>query len=202
MFPLLATVTFVIWLTYQLKKHDRLNKKVYDEYWEKERMSNQVRKKPLDNLPYITVPIEYIPKSLMENDSTVSDCIGILSGLSKKKIVNLTGYTNTELKAEYGAANLNILMEYDENFTIYVRTMNKLAYAYYEEGYESNARILLEHSIKAGCDIKATYLLLAKIYQAHNEQEKIFHLYNTVDSLHSGSKDSIKRVLEEFVHVG
>lgn len=200
MFPFLATVTFVIWLAYELKKHDRLNKKAYEEYWDKERQSNLVRKKPLDNLSYISIPMEYIPKSLMSEDPVVSECIKTLLRLSEKKIVNLTGYSNTELKMEYGAPNLNILMEYDENFTIYARTMNQLAHAYYDGGYESNARIILEKCIEDRSDIKASYTLLAQIYQSHNETEKIAGLITSADSLHSGTKDSIKRALAEYVH--
>ena len=199
MFPFLATIVFVIWLTYELKKHDRINTKAYEDFWEKEREANLVRKKSLDNLSYIKVPLEYIPKSLLSEDPVVSDCISILEHLSERKIVNLTGYTNTDLKSEYGAPNLNILMEYDENYTLYARTMNKLAHAYYDAGYESNARILLERCIESNTDIKATYLLLAQIYKKHQETEKIDKLIETAKNLPSASKKSIIRVLEEYV---
>lgn len=201
MFPFLATIVFVFWLTYELKKHDRINKKAYEDFWEKERKANLVRKKALDNLPYITVPLEYIPKSLLSEDADVNDCINILEHLSERKIVNLTGYTNTDLKLEYGAPNLNTLMEYDENYTLYARTMNKLAHAYYDAGYESNARILLECCIESNTDIKASYLLLAQIYKKHGETEKMDKLINTAKNLPSASKKSIIRVLEEYVRI-
>ena len=201
MFPFLATIVFVFWLTYELKKHDRINKKAYEDFWEKERKANLVRKKALDNLPYIKVPLEYIPKSLLSEDADVNDCINILEHLSERKIVNLTGYTNTDLKLEYGAPNLNTLMEYDENYTLYARTMNKLAHAYYDAGYECNARILLECCIESNTDIKASYLLLAQIYKKHGETEKMDKLINTAKNLPSASKKSIIRVLEEYVRI-
>lgn len=199
MFPFLATIVFVIWLTYELKKHDRINTKAYEDFWKKEREANLVRKKSLDNLSYIKVPLEYIPKSLLSEDPDVSDCISILEHLSERKIVNLTGYTNTDLKLEYGAPNLNILMEYDENYTLYARTMNRLAHAYYDAGYESNARILLECCIESNTDIKATYLLLAQIYKKHREKEKLDQLMNAAQTLPSVSKKSIIHALEEYV---
>lgn len=201
MFPFLATIVFVIWLTYELKKHDRINTKAYEDFWEKEREANLVRKKSLDNLSYIKVPLEYIPKSLLSEDPVVSDCISILEHLSERKIVNLTGYTNTDLKLEYGAPNLNILMEYDENYTLYARTMNKLAHAYYDAGYESNARILLERCIESNTDIKATYLLLAQIYKKHQETEKIDKLMETAKNLPSVSQKPIIHALEEYVRI-
>ena len=199
MFPFLATIVFVIWLTYELKKHDRINTKGYEDFWKKEREANLVRKKSLDNLSYIKVPLGYIPKSLLSENPDVSDCISILEHLSERKIVNLTGYTNTDLKLEYGAPNLNILMEYDENYTLYARTMNRLAHAYYDAGYESNARILLECCIESNTDIKATYLLLAQIYKKHREKEKLDQLMNAAQTLPSVSKKSIIHALEEYV---
>ena len=201
MFPFLATIVFVIWLTYELKKHDRINTKAYEDFWKKEREANLVRKKSLDNLSYIKVPLEYIPKSLLSEDPVVSDCISILEHLSERKIVNLTGHTNTDLKLEYGAPNLNILMEYDENYTLYARTMNRLAHAYYDAGYESNARILLERCIESNTDIKATYLLLAQIYKKHQETEKIDKLMETAKNLPSVSQKPIIHALEEYVRI-
>ena len=199
MFPFLATVVFVIWLTYELKKHNRINQKVYDDFWENEQKANLVRKKSLDGLPYITIPMEYIPKSLLNDDPAVADCISTLETLSEQKIVNLTGYTNTELKFNYGAANLPTLMEYDDNYTVYARTMNRLAQAYYDAGYESNARILLEKAVESQPDIKATYLLLAKIYKKHKETEKLYALLAKAEDLHSSSKDAIMHALQECV---
>lgn len=161
--------------------------------------ANLVRKKSLDGLPYITIPMEYIPKSLLNDDPAVADCISTLETLSEQKIVNLTGYTNTELKFNYGAANLPTLMEYDDNYTVYARTMNRLAQAYYDAGYESNARILLEKAVESQTDIKATYLLLAKIYKKHKETEKLYALLAKAEDLHSSSKDAIMHALQECV---
>lgn len=201
MFAFFATITFVVWLAYELKKYDRLNKKAYEDFWENERSANEVRKKSLDNLSYITVPLEILSDNFMPEDETVSECLQILQGLSEKKIVNLTGLTNTELKMEYGVSNLTVLTEYDENYTLYARTMNKLAHIYYKSGYEDIARQILEKCIESKTDIKATYVLLAQIYQAHNETAKIAELIVTADELRSASKNTIKRALSEYVHI-
>ena len=42
----------------------------------------------------------------------------LLTSLSTQPVVNLTGFTNTDLKLEYGTANITCLTEYDQNYTL------------------------------------------------------------------------------------
>ena len=163
----------IIWLTYELKKHDKLEKNALNDFWRREEEANLVRKKPLDNLNYVEIPFDFIPESLLTDNEEVKDCLELLNKLSEKKIVNFTGFSNTDLKMEYGAANLTELSQYDENYTLYARTIYKLANLYYQNGYESNARVLLEKAVESGTDISGNYLLLAKIYQKHEETDKL-----------------------------
>ena len=145
------------------------------------------------------IPFQYIPKSLLADDAAVQDCMETLKALSGKKIVNLTGYSNTDLKLQYGTANLTVLSEYDENYTLYARTLYKLARLYYDNGYESNAAILLEKGIESGTDITGNYTLLAQIYQKKGEYEKIKNLIDSAASLRSITQKNIIRSLEEYV---
>lgn len=204
-FPFFASfLVFVLWLTYELKKAERKDKKLTDEFWERERLANDVRKKPLDDLTFISIPFDFIPKSLLKENPEVQACLETLDKLSNSKIVNLTGLSNTDIKYKYGAPNLAILSEYDDNFTTLIRTLNDLSYLYYNNGYESNARILLEKCVEYQSDVKPTYELLGKIYQSHSEIDKIQHLLSSVESLNSLSKKSIETaltsLLEESVH--
>lgn len=200
-FPILATViVFVIWLTYELRKAKKLEKKGTDEYWAREREANNTRKKPLDDLTYISVPMDCIPTSLLADEDEVKEAYAILTELSNKKIVNLTGISNTDLKLQYGSPNLPLLTEYDENFTLYARTMYQLAQCYYDHGYRSNAFVLLEKTIEAGTDVKANYILLAKIYKEMGQEDKIKELISKAQEINSLSKNPILRSLEELCH--
>lgn len=201
MLPILASL-FIITLiiSHALKKEQCESEKVLNEYFSRERAANRTRRQPLDDLAYVEIPFDFIPKSLLEDNETVQDCHRILEGLSDKKIVNFTGYTNTDLKLQYGVSNLATLTAYDENYTLYARTIYKLAKLYYDNGYESNARILLEKAIESGTDITSNYTLLASIYRERGEQDKIIALIARTDQLHSASKGNIKRSLEEYVH--
>lgn len=200
MFLILASLIIpVIWLTYELKKHDKLEKNAMNDFWQREEEANQVRKKPIDNLNYVKIPFDFIPESLLSDHEEVQDCLELLNKLSEKKIVNFTGYSNTDLKLEYGAANLTELSQYDENYTLYARTIYKLANIYYRNGYESNARILLEKALESGTDISGNYLLLAEIYQKHGETDKLKSLLQSAKNLRSASsKKSLIRSLEEY----
>ncbi len=204
MFPFLASfIIFIIWLTYELKKHEKLEKNALNDFWRREEEANQVRKKSLDNLNYIKIPFDFIPKSLLSDNEEVQDCLELLNKLSEKKIVNFTGYSNTDLKLEYGTANLTELSQYDENYTLYARTIYKLANIYYRNGYESNARILLEKALESGTDISGNYLLLAEIYQKQGENVKLGALLQSAKDLPAtASKKNLIRSLEEYVREG
>lgn len=195
---LASFIIFIILLTHTMKKHEKAQNNALNEFWEKERQSNQTRKKSLDNLDYVEIPFPYIPKSLLAENASVQDCLEILESLSGKKIVNLTGYSNTDLKLQYGTANLPVLSEYDENYTLYARTLYKLARIYYDNGYESNAVILLEKGIESGTDITGNYTLLAQIYRQKGAYEKIENLINSAASLRSMTRKNIIRSLEEY----
>ena len=196
---LASFIIFIIWLTYELKKHRKMEENALNDFWAREHEANLTRKKPLDNLTFVQIPFAYIPQSLLSDNNTVRECLDILNALSDKKLVNFTGISNTDLKLQYGTANLPLLSEYDENYTLFARTLYRLADAYYQNGYESNARILLEKAVESGTDIKGNYKLLADIYQKHGETDKIKALLDSASSLRTSCKKSIIRSLEEYV---
>lgn len=166
-------------------------------FWERERLSNSVRRKSLDDLSYITIPMESLPLDAMPEEPSVAECLQTLKDLTNQPIVNLTGYSNTDLKLEYGTANLTVLSEYDQNYTILVRTLQQWAEALYQNGYVEEAQAVLEFSISTQTDISHSYYLLAEIYASKLEFSKIEQLYDTVQTLHSANKTVIARTLQE-----
>ena len=106
---LIVLATIIIFtriLSITIKRHNRIEKKQREQFWEREERANQVRRKPLDDLDYVTIPMESLPTTVMTQDVIVQDCLDTLSFLSHEKIVNLAGYTNTDLKLAYGTANM------------------------------------------------------------------------------------------------
>ena len=112
---------------HNIKRGERLKSTDDKSFWERERQANSVRRKSLDDLNYITIPLDRFPTHIMEDNPQVAECRSLLQTLSEQPIVNFTGYTNTDLKLEYGTSNITRLTEYDQNYTLLVRTLQQWA---------------------------------------------------------------------------
>lgn len=179
---------------FKSKKKDALHK---DDFWEREIRANSTRRQPLDNLDYIKVTPEDFPMSLLEDIPKAEDYKQIIRSLSELPIVNFTGISNTELKLRYGAPNIDLLMHYDQNYTLLVRTLQQWAQMLYEAGYVDDARRMLEFSVSTGTDVSATYRLLCQIYNEQHTPEKIGELYPIAEMLNSAMQKTIVRILQE-----
>lgn len=191
-------VVFLVWLSYEMKKHSRYDEKKQQEYWAREQKANSTRKQSLDELPYITIPLETFPMDLMTSDELIQEYHETLLHLSEEKIVNFTGISNTDLKLEYGVANLPILTHYDQCYTLMVRTLQSFATRLYENGYVTECIPILEFAVDTGTDVSGTYKLLATIYVNKGEKEKLDLLKTKTNSLNSAMKKPIDRMLQEF----
>lgn len=160
------------------------------EFWNQERKANEIRKQDISNLPYIQVPVDSLPLSSSDN-AQIQEFQTVIKQLSDKKILNLTGISNTELKLQYGPSNLETLTEYDSNFTTLVRTISNWGQCLYELGQITEAKTVLEYGISCKTDIKKNYILLAKIYKDSHETSKITDLIATAESLNTLMKSSI-----------
>ena len=197
-FPVFASfIIFVIWLAFDLSRLKRKEEAARNAFWEKERLANSTRKKPLDDLAYITIPFEQLPTKLYAEEEPVKEYLETLHYISKSSIVNLTGITNTDLKLQYGAPNIEILTKYDQNYTTLVRTLQQWASFLYEKGNAKQAMEILEFAVSTGTDVSGTYKLLCQIYKEENTPEKIKSLYPVAESLNSLMKPSILRILQE-----
>lgn len=194
---LASLIILALTMMHAMKQQSRKKTQTEESFWARERQSNFVRKKPLDTLEYITVPMARFPTDLLRENSTVLECIEMLETLSTQKIVNFTGYSNTDLKLEYGTANITVLTEYDTNYTVLVRTLQKWADILLENDYIAEAQSLMEFAIDTRTDVSRTYYKLAEIYASHLETERIYELIKTAETLHSSKKDTIVRTLRE-----
>lgn len=168
-----------------------------EDFLERERAANSTRRKPLDDLDYIAIPLEEFPMSLLEDVPKVDDYKQIIRSLSEQPVVNFTGLSNTELKLQYGAPNIDLLMRYDQNYTLLARTLQQWAQALYDAGFVDEARRMLEFSVSTGTDVSGTYRLLCQIYQEQRTPEKIGSLYPVAETLRSAMQGTIVRILQE-----
>lgn len=187
-------IIFGFWLTYELKKHRDLNRKAEQDFWERELQANNVRRKPLDDLPYVTFPFEALPSDESFNGE-IPESLSVLRRLASEKMVNLGGISNTELKLTYGTANLTILSEYDQNYETFAKNIYQLCKVLYDAGRKEEAEYLLEEAIPTGTDLILHYRLLAQIYRENGEEAKIADLKESASQLHSLTRHAILRDL-------
>ena len=185
---------FVFLYLFKSKKNEA---SVQDDFWAREQAANNTRRKPLDDLDYIRLPLDEFPMALLQEVPKAEDYKQIILALSELPIVNFTGISNTELKLRYGAPNINLLTSYDQNYTLLVRTLQQWAEALYDAGYIDEARQLLEFSVSTGTDVSATYRLLCQIYKEQRTPEKIGSLYPIAEVLTSAMQKTIVRILQE-----
>ena len=187
---------FSVVFFFSLQRTKSIEAKRDQEYWERESRANSTRKKSLDNLNYITVPEELLNMSPKNTTEEINSYISDLNDLSKSKIVNLTGLTNTDLKLQYGTANITILTEYDFNYTNLVTLLQKLAQKLYENGENKLAITTLEFAVSTNTDVSKSYYLLAQLYKEAGTPEKISSLIQQAQNINSLLKNTIVQNLQ------
>lgn len=192
---LASSLIIVILIAYNVKRQNKLKSQAESEFWAREQKANSVRRKSLDGLDYVTIPLESFPTHILQQDNIVAECIETLESLTAQKIVNLTGYTNTDLKLEYGTANITALSEYDQNYTVLVRTLQKWADVLIEAGYLEEACILMEFAVDTGTDISHTYYKLAEYYSSRGEDDNIRRLKGLAGALRCSNRSIILKHL-------
>ncbi len=192
-----STVLFGFVIAFAISKDKKTQAAMEKNYWEKEAAANNTRRKPLDDLDYIKLPMEIFPMDLLSDMPKVEDYRQIILSLSECPIVNFTCISNTDLKLRYGAPNIDLLTSYDQNYTLLVRTLQQWAQALYDAGHMAEACQLLEFAVSTGTDVSATYRLLCEIYHKQGTPGKIAGLYPIAETLNSAMRNTIVRILQE-----
>ena len=197
-YVLASLIIFILIIAHNVRKSQRIQAEAEKSFWERERLANETRRKSLDGLDYIKIPLDTLPMHTMEKDAEVAQCIQTIQELSLLPIVNLTGFSNTDLKLEYGTANITVLTEYDQSYTLLVNTLQRWANLLFQAGYISETRQVLEFAISTRTDVSASYDILARIYLQNGEPDKLESLRETADTLNSLNKKVILRHLQEL----
>lgn len=193
MFPFLAIfITFCIILGYYIKKSDASQQEVMDNFFEKERLANQIRKKDISQLNYITIPFEKIPHLL---DTPTEK---IFFSYADKTMVNFNGISNTDLKLHYGTANLSTLSEYDTNYMNMITLLPDYANELMEAGHIETAQTLLEFAVDTKADSRKIYSQLISIYKETNQPDKFDYLLSASNDLPEITKSIIQKELSSI----
>lgn len=198
-YPFFASIVILcLLLMYQIHRHRNKESKVYEAFLDREREANSTRRKPLDDITFISIPLESLPTEVLSEDEKVSDWLSTLRDLSATEIINLTGISNTDLKLKYGAPNLDRLMRADQAYTMLVRTLNDWGIYLWKNGYLDEAASILEYSVSTGTDVSSTYDSLAQIYISLGQKDKIKELIPQAEKTNSLLTANIVNKLNAF----
>ena len=179
---LFAFILFTAVLAVKRQRQTTKQEQANEAFLERERKANATRKKDISNLNYLSFSVQSLPIAEY-SDEKLAEYESILTNLSSKKIINLSGYSNTDLKLMYGPANFNDLSEFDENY----QTLSDTLFAYAKRETEldrtDSAITILEYAMELKIDSSQIYLLLAKLYQTLQTTEKIQTIIDTVSSM-------------------
>ncbi len=181
-----------------ISNSNHASEKNKQSFWAQESKANMVRRQDISALPYISVhnhlPIEKIT-SIGRND-----LVDEFNSLSKRKMLNLSGYTNTDLKLMYGPANLDELSNCDESFIRFIRVLNNMGTALLNTDIPDteNAKIFFEYAISIDSDISQTYISLATLYMKEENTDKIDQLIEKSKELKSLSASALTTKLNNI----
>jgi len=206
-FPFFASfVIFILVLQHNMRKGEKTQEQEETAFWKREFSANDVRKHNLDDLAYVTFQAEpFYPLNLLdaascsgflERNPEVKEILSRFLFLENQKMVNLTQFSNTDLKFQYGVANLNTLTEYDTNYNELITLLHNYGTILSRDGYDRQALCVLEYAISIGSDISGTYTLCADIYQKSNHCDKLDWLKKEAENISTSRKDSIIRKLD------
>ena len=104
-------IVFLLWLRVKLKQQDK-NETSNKDFWQREHEADFSRNKDISMLEYISVPKEVLPFNEQTNDMELIQIQKDISDVMSKKMINLSGMTNTDINRakqifEYAINTLN-----------------------------------------------------------------------------------------------
>lgn len=167
----------------------------WQTFWKKESASNLTLPQDISQLNYIDFSGVTLPFSLFE-DELLNEYEQQILLLRDEKILNLSGFTNTELKLQYGTSHLGNLIQCDQNFIVLARTLNQWGHRLYELSHIPEAKTVLAFAVSIGSDMKPTYELLLQLYKESGDSSCINDLKRSAEKLNTLRKASILAMLE------
>lgn len=191
-------IVFIIWFRVKMRKSNSSVSEENEAFWEREKQANFARTRDISTLNYLTVAENELPFSThtASPDEREADLEQQVRETSQRKMLNLSAYSNTDLKEQYGIANLEELSNCDQNFLLFIRALaNWGSYLYEKEEY-SRARQIMEYSRSIGSDISSVYITLGNIYARDGDMTKIDKLIAEVEQSDFSLKNSIVKQLK------
>lgn len=198
-------VIFIAWTQYEMKKSSKAAQKVEDAFWAREQEANFAPKQDISDLPLLQFDESVIPlppEDMFTPEDDVTTYIAELKKLLREPMIDLSEYTNTDLKLAYGVANFTTLSGYDDNYNSFLLLMTNLARGYERRELHDLAVATYRSALDCGSVKLTDYTGLAEVYLAMDAPEQISALIDEVEASDhprkSGVVEALKRVLAKY----
>lgn len=189
---------FIAWMHYEKRKASRKEKRQSDEFWQREEEANHSRNKDISGLPFFHPDTGRIPLPQTGSENICYYQKQVLD-TSELPMMNLSQYSNTDLKLAYGVGNFKTLSNYDENFNLFLMNMSNLAKAYLEEGFTDESAAVYRLCLDYGSDKSTDYRALGSIYASTKATVKLTSLIEEVKSSDLPRRDALAASLEQLL---
>lgn len=211
-------IIFCVWFSYEVKKSNSLSAKHKEDYFEREHEANFTPKQSTDELVRITMP-DNLPfhdynncddecqaSNIINNNTIDLNAVSEINYIENKicdtfshEIINLTGYTNTDLKLKYGRGNIDYLSECDGYFTQLVSQLLTWAKLLNKNELHDDCKKVLDYAISINADSTDLFTMRATYYVSDNEIDKINSLIDIAQTLNTIKKDIIISKLNDIL---
>lgn len=191
-------IVFIIWFRVKMKRSNSSVSEENEAFWEREKQANFARTRDISTLDYLTVTDTQLPFSASDasQDEREADLEQQVRETSQRKMLNLSAYSNTDLKEQYGIANLEELSNCDQNFLLFIRALANWGAYLYEKEDLSRSRQIMEYSRSIGSDISSVYTTLGNIYAREGDMAKVDELIDEVEQSDFSLKNTIIKQLK------
>lgn len=178
------------------------SKRVRTEF-EKELAANFSRKRNIPDEIFCTPNLENLPmKDYPEGDESFIPVIAAQDKVLRKanlKMLKLSPpLSNIEIKKKFGYANLEIIIDCEENYYAYLHALNSLAASLIKiNDLEHAEKILLYCILEMESNILKTYSLLFQIYMNTNKKDKLQDIFTRINEIESlQHEDTLKEKIK------
>lgn len=192
---LVTFIVFIIWFRVKMKRNNSTISEENVTFWERERQSNFVRKKDISHLELLTVDLSQLP--FIDNpDEREEELTATVRKYADTRMMNLSGFSNTDLKEQYGTGNLEELTQWDQNFMYFIRSLNQWGVYLCKIKDYARSKVVMEYSVSIGSDISTVYTTLGEIYAREDNLAGIDGLIEQVAASDFLLKDAIIKKLK------
>lgn len=191
---LICFIVFAIWLRVKMKRGNS-GKEELDAFLERENQANFARKQDISHLDYLSVNPDDLPFVDSDDPKEVS-LQNEVKKSGERKMIDLSAYTNTDLKEKYGPANLEELSDCDQSYLLFTRNLSLWGTYVYEKEDYTRAKVIMEYAKSIGSDISSVYTTLGNIYAREGDFHKVDALIAEVENSDFALKTSILKTLK------